>query len=157
MHKEKEDNKKGYNKKGQAYSHGELNNHVTEDQIDFGGGEVLNNTQFSSADEYGENIGNDSFAESSELKNGTSFYGLGPKGWKHSDENIREEASEALYHDHAVDARDIEVLVEDNCLYLRGTVNSKEEKKAAERCVENIAGVQDVQNELKIYRTNSAH
>lgn len=78
------------------------------------------------------------------------FFGKGPKGWKRSDERIREDACEALYRDSEVDASDIDVSVKDNCIFLKGTVSSRQEKRAAERCVENLSGVEDVQNELRI-------
>lgn len=81
-------------------------------------------------------------------------YGKGPKGWKRSDERIKENVCEALYRYPHVDASDIEVTVKDACVYLRGTVESREVKKTTENCVEHLSGVEDVQNELKIKREN---
>lgn len=79
-------------------------------------------------------------------------YGKGPKGWRRTDERIQEDASEALYKDWHVDASHIEVSVKDACIYLRGSVGTREDKKRAERCVEHLSGVEDVHNELKIKR-----
>jgi len=79
-------------------------------------------------------------------------FGKGPKGWKRSDERIREEVCEALYRDTEIDASSIEVTVEDGCVCLRGSVEDRDTKRSAERCVENLSGVEDVLNELRIGR-----
>lgn len=86
---------------------------------------------------------------------GTHF-GKGPKGWKRSDERIREEACEALYRDSHIDASEIDLSVESGRVFLRGTVDSREAKRHAEECVENLSGVDDVQNELRVNRGSSA-
>ena len=77
-------------------------------------------------------------------------FGKGPKGWKRSDERIREEACEALYHNPRVDASDIEVDVHDRIITLSGNVDSRDTKRFVERCVEDITGVEDVYNHLRI-------
>lgn len=79
-------------------------------------------------------------------------YGKGPKGWKRSDERIREEACEALWRDNEIDASDIDVQVKDGTLTLTGSVQSRDIKRAAEECVEHISGVDDVHNELRVKR-----
>jgi len=78
------------------------------------------------------------------------FSGKGPKGWRHSDDSIREDVCETLYLDSYIDASNIEVSVKDGCVCLTGKVDSRETKRAAEHCVENLSGVEDIQNELKI-------
>lgn len=103
----------------------------------------------------GEGIGEQGFSETGYDR---SFYhkvegkhfGKGPRGWRRSDEMIREEACEALYRDSHVDASNIDVTVEDACVYLRGTVEDRQEKRRAEECVERVSGVEDVQNELRL-------
>lgn len=82
--------------------------------------------------------------------NRLGFFGKGPKGWEVTDKRILNEACEALYRDTEVDASDIEVTVKDGCVFLRGTVETRGTKKYAEECVENLIGVCDVQNELKV-------
>lgn len=77
-------------------------------------------------------------------------YGKGPKGWSRSDEQIREEVCDALYRSGEVDASGIEVDVKDGCVYLSGTVESRDMKKMAEAEVENISGVKDVQNKISL-------
>jgi len=74
--------------------------------------------------------------------------GKGPKNWQRSDRRVCDDACEALYHNHHVDASNIEVDVKDGELYLRGRVSSRREKKEAEESVEFIRGVRDVFNEL---------
>tara|TARA_B110001454_G_C12723340_1_gene436880 strand:+ start:94315 stop:95052 length:738 start_codon:yes stop_codon:yes gene_type:complete len=81
---------------------------------------------------------------------GRTHYGKGPKGFKRSDDRIREEVSEALFHDHAVDASEIEVAVNDGEVTLKGTVSERRMKRLAEDCVEKVAGVKDVRNEIRI-------
>lgn len=111
----------------------------------------LNSTLFKSADAYGENIGNQK--NNNEKYN---FFGKGPKGWKRSDEMIREDVCEALYRDVEVDASSIEVSVKDALVTLKGHVENRHSKKEAEKCVENISGVEDVYNELKVVRLVSS-
>lgn len=79
-----------------------------------------------------------------------NYSGKGPKGWKRTDERIREEACEALYHSPFVDASDVEVSVRDACVHLTGTVPTREMKREAELCVERIHGVDDVRNALTL-------
>lgn len=76
-------------------------------------------------------------------------YGKGPKNWP-SDERIQQKVSEQLFLSQEVDARNIEVEVKEGMVYLRGTVSDRRQKKAAERWIENISGVADIQNELTI-------
>lgn len=118
---------------------------------------------YSSADQYGENIGNTGFSDAG-FYDDTSFdtneqrfsrgehFGKGPKGWRRSDESIREEACEALSDDSHLDASEIEVSVNECVIHLKGIVDERASKKRAEACVENIAGVQDVINEIRVHR-----
>lgn len=85
-----------------------------------------------------------------EKKHNMIHFGKGPKGWKRSDERIRDDACEILYKSHDVDASDVEVDVKDGCIYLKGTVESRQAKKLAEEAVENILGTKDVFNEIRI-------
>ncbi len=77
-------------------------------------------------------------------------HGKGPKGYQRSDERIREDVSEALYHDGDVDASDIEIEVSSGELTLTGTVASRMEKRHVEEVAERCSGVRDVQNRLRI-------
>lgn len=82
----------------------------------------------------------------------TGFRGKGPKGYKRSDETIKEDVSDTLYRSTAVDASYIEVFVNDGTVTLRGRVDSREQKKMAEYAVEHLAGVKDVFNELRVQK-----
>lgn len=80
------------------------------------------------------------------------FRGMGPKGYKRSDERISDEAHERLTDDPYVDASNINVSVSGGEVTLSGTVENREAKHRAERCVEDISGVNHVQNNLRIDR-----
>ena len=81
------------------------------------------------------------------------FLGKGPKGYKRSDERIKEDVCETLSRDHRIDASDIEVNVDDAMVTLSGNVESREIKRAAEMIIENLSGVDDVKNEIKVKKT----
>ena len=76
--------------------------------------------------------------------------GKGPKGFQRSPVRIKDEACELLARDSELDASDIEVDVEDNCIVLKGEVDSRKDKRLAELLVENISGIEDVYNQLRV-------
>lgn len=78
------------------------------------------------------------------------YEGLGPKGYKRSDERIKEDVCDALYKSYDIDASEVEVDVQGGIVNLRGAVDSRETKRMTEDVVDTIAGVVDVHNELKI-------
>ena len=82
------------------------------------------------------------------------FRGMGPKGYKRADERISDEAHERLTDDPYVDASNVSISVSGGELTLAGTVESREAKHRAERCVEDISGVHHVQNNLRVDRGN---
>jgi len=75
--------------------------------------------------------------------------GLGPQGYKRSDERISDEVHERLTDDSWLDASHISVSVAAGEVTLSGTVESREAKHRAERIVEDISGVAHVQNNLR--------
>lgn len=79
-----------------------------------------------------------------------SHFGKGPKGYLRSAEKIKDEACEILTRDYQLDASEIEVHFEDHNLILKGRVGSRYDKRRAEALVENIPGVQDVINQIKL-------
>lgn len=81
------------------------------------------------------------------------FHGKGPKGYKRSDERIKEDVCETLARDHRIDASDIEVNVENAMVTLSGTVDNREAKRAAEMVIENISGVEDVKNDIRVKKS----
>ena len=79
-----------------------------------------------------------------------SHRGRGPRGYSRSDSAIYEDVCEALALSADVDASEIEVSVKEGCVYLTGTVHSRDMKKMAEFEIESISGIKDVQNHLSI-------
>jgi len=86
-----------------------------------------------------------------QFEHGTDdFRGRGPKGYRRSDERIREDVCERLTDDWRIDATDVEVVVNDGEVTLSGVVNSRGAKRHAEDLVEDITGVRDVHNNLRV-------
>ena len=77
-------------------------------------------------------------------------YGRGPKGYRRSDARLLEEISDRLMAHPDVDASDIEVKVEGGIASLLGTVENRYQKRIAEYVAEDIMGVDDVSNQLKV-------
>lgn len=80
------------------------------------------------------------------------YAGLGPKNYVRSDDRILEDVCRALTEDPAVDAGDIEVLVISREVTLNGTVPSREQRRRAEDCAEQVPGVAHVQNNVRVVR-----
>jgi len=80
------------------------------------------------------------------------FRGMGPKGYKRADERISDEVHERLTDDPYVDASNISISVSGGEVTLAGTVENREAKHRAERCVEDVSGVNHVQNNLRVDR-----
>jgi hypothetical protein len=76
--------------------------------------------------------------------------GRGPKGYKRSDERIREDVSDRLTDDPLLDASDIELTVAGGEVTLNGTVTSRFAKRRAEDCADAVSGVGHVQNNLRV-------
>jgi osmotically-inducible protein OsmY len=79
--------------------------------------------------------------------NQRAHYGKGPKGWP-SDEKIKKNVSLGLFLNPEVPSRYIAVKVDQGVVTLEGVVRDREEKKAAEECIEYLPGVVDVLNQL---------
>jgi osmotically-inducible protein OsmY len=78
------------------------------------------------------------------------YRGRGPKGYRRSDDRIREDVSDRLTDDPWLDASDIEVEVRECEVVLKGAVHSREDKRRAEHLSEAISGVRNVQNHLRV-------
>lgn len=76
----------------------------------------------------------------------------GPKGYKRSDERIREDVSDRFAQQDELDPSDIEISVSDGEVTLSGTVNSRHEKFQAEEIADSVQGVNDVHNRLRVRR-----
>lgn len=82
--------------------------------------------------------------------------GKGPRGYKRSEDRIREDVCDRLTFDDRVDASDIDVKVQGTEVVLSGTVHSREEKRRAEDLAEAIPGVQNVENRIHISNRDSS-
>jgi osmotically-inducible protein OsmY len=76
--------------------------------------------------------------------------GLGPQGYKRSDERISEDVHERLTDDRYLDASNVAVTVSSGEVTLSGTVDNRDAKHRAERLVERVSGVTHVQNNLRL-------
>jgi hypothetical protein len=79
-------------------------------------------------------------------------HGRGPKGYKRSDERIREDVSDRLTEDGYLDATRVEVGVENGEVTLNGWVAERAAKRRAEDLAEAVSGVTHVQNNLRVDR-----
>lgn len=82
-------------------------------------------------------------------RSGPSFAGRGPRGYRRTDERIREDVCDALTMHPEVDASDLDVAVQDSVVTLQGTVHDRRSKRLAEDIAESVSGVTDVQNEVR--------
>jgi osmotically-inducible protein OsmY len=82
--------------------------------------------------------------------------GRGPKGYRRSDERIREDVNDRLSDDYYLDASEVEVKVENTEVTLTGTVPSRHEKRRAEEIAENVSGVSNVENRLRVKRAGES-
>jgi osmotically-inducible protein OsmY len=76
--------------------------------------------------------------------------GRGPKGYRRSDERIRDDVNDRLTDDAWLDASHVEVAVENGDVTLSGTVADRPAKRRAELLVEAVSGVGNVQNNLRV-------
>jgi osmotically-inducible protein OsmY len=76
--------------------------------------------------------------------------GKGPKNYTRSQERIKEDVSDKLSDDSFLDASEIEVEVKGSEVTLTGMVDSRYSKHRAEDLAEDVTGVTDVQNNLRV-------
>lgn len=76
--------------------------------------------------------------------------GRGPKGYRRSDERIKEDVNDRLSDDYYLDASDVEVAVENMEVTLTGTVRRRSDKRRAEDLAESVSGVTNVENRLRV-------
>lgn len=81
--------------------------------------------------------------------------GKGPKGYKRSDERIKEDINDRLSDDHNLDASEIEVEVKNGEVTLSGSVSERSDKRRAEDVAEMISGVNNVENRIRISKNGS--
>lgn len=84
------------------------------------------------------------------------YRGRGPRGYRRSDERIREDICEWLSHDPALDASDIDIAVAAQEVTLSGTVRDNDQLQRLERCVWDVRGVRLVQNNVRVQQRSWA-
>jgi hypothetical protein len=75
--------------------------------------------------------------------------GRGPKGYQRSDQRIREDICDAVI-DSGIDAGEVDVRVESAQVTLSGTVEHKYQKRHIEDIAESVAGVKEVDNQIRV-------
>jgi hypothetical protein len=76
--------------------------------------------------------------------------GRGLKNYQRDDRRVYEDVCDRLTEDPRIDAREIEVRVENGEVSLDGSVRTRFEKREAENVSERVRGVKDVHNRLRI-------
>jgi hypothetical protein len=82
------------------------------------------------------------------------FTGMGPQGYRRSDDRIFEDICERLTQHGQIDASDIEVEINDGDVTLKGSVDDRRSKRLAEDVAASVNGVSDVQNHLRVTEQN---
>lgn len=78
----------------------------------------------------------------------------GPKGYTRSDERIQDEVCERIARS-GIGADEVEVRVSNRDVTLTGTVRSREEKWWIEDLAEDVFGVEEVHNQLRVSRAST--
>lgn len=78
------------------------------------------------------------------------FTGRGPRTWQRSDDRIRDEVCEVLTEHPHIDATDVTVSVTQGEVRLGGTVPTRAMRREAEACLDDLPGVRDVRNDLRV-------
>jgi osmotically-inducible protein OsmY len=114
-------------------------------------------------DRYGTSVDRDRFAGRDRDTYGTGTFspaerwrsngphaGRGPRGYQRADDRIHEEINDRLTAHGLIDATDIECRVQAGEVTLTGWVDSRAAKRAAEDVAEDVHGVREVHNQLRI-------
>lgn len=78
------------------------------------------------------------------------YSGVGPQNFQRSDKRIKEDVCERFTNHGRIDPSDIDIDVNDGEVTLRGTVPDRKMKRLAEDTAENIIGVKNIRNEIKV-------
>jgi hypothetical protein len=76
----------------------------------------------------------------------------GPKGYKRSDDRIREDVSDRLGENPWLNCSEVEVTVSNGEVTLTGSVNSRQEKFLIEEIADDVNGVSEVHNQVRVKR-----
>ena len=111
------------------------------------------------SDEVASWFGDEEAERRREMDERSSHRGRGPRGYTRSDERIKEDINDELTESWYLDASDIEVEVNEGNVVLTGMVNSRYDKRLAEDLAEDVSGVKNVENRIRVnigqsYRQN---
>lgn len=81
------------------------------------------------------------------------FSGMGPQGYRRSDERIRDDVHQVFTRHGRLDARQIHLTVENREVTLTGSVPDRRSRRMAEDLAASIPGVHDVHNRLEVSRS----
>jgi osmotically-inducible protein OsmY len=79
-----------------------------------------------------------------------SHRGRGPRGYRPSDERLREIICERLTDDPFIDASEISVSVDNGQVTVQGTVQVRQQKYAIEDLIADVPGVAELHNEIRV-------
>ena len=82
--------------------------------------------------------------------------GRGPRDWRRTDERIRDDICQWMCDDPRLDARGIDVRVQDGDVTLEGRVEDRRARRLAEDIAAAVPGVRDVFNRLSAAARRSA-
>ena len=89
-----------------------------------------------------------------DMRSGGGHRGRGPTGYTRSDDRIREDINDRLTDYDYIDATNISVEVQGGDVTLTGTVESRYEKRLAEDIAEDVSGIKNVENRLRVNTTS---
>jgi osmotically-inducible protein OsmY len=81
--------------------------------------------------------------------------GKGPRDYHRSEDRIREDVCDRLADDDYVDASDIRIEIHNDEVILSGNVSSREEKRRAEDIVESVSGIRNVENRIRVGKSDA--
>lgn len=84
------------------------------------------------------------------VENNGPYAGVGPKGYHRSDDRIFEDVCERITRHGRIDAHQMQVHVENGEVTLTGLVDDRQTKRLIERVADQVRGVKDVHNQLRI-------
>jgi osmotically-inducible protein OsmY len=84
-----------------------------------------------------------------------SHRGRGPQGYQRSDDRLKELICERLTEDPQIDASNVSIDVSGQVVKLTGTVDDRSTKYEIEELIESMGGVKDIDNQLRVQRSQS--
>jgi hypothetical protein len=80
------------------------------------------------------------------------LFGRGPKGYKRSDERIKEDICEQLWRSESIDSSEVTIAVKEGEVILSGTVPERWMRHEIENIADDSMGVQNIDNNIRIQR-----